>query len=212
MHAVPILEAFLLTLSISLDAFVACFAYGSHKIKIPLPSVIVINLVCSGILGVSLLAGSFIRAYLSPWVCSVICFVLLFVIGITKLLDHITKAVIQKHGGLSKDIQFSLFNLKFVLNVYADPKKADADCSKSISLAEAASLSVALSLDGLAVGFGAAIGNASGLAVFLLSFLTDTAAVVFGIWIGNKAADKLRLNIAFLSGVLLILLAFSKLL
>lgn len=30
------------------------FAYGSSRIKIPIPSVVAINLVCSGILGISI--------------------------------------------------------------------------------------------------------------------------------------------------------------
>lgn len=50
-------EAILLAATLSLDAFVASFAYGSSGIKIPPASVVALNLVCSGTLGISLWMG-----------------------------------------------------------------------------------------------------------------------------------------------------------
>lgn len=208
---VMLLEAVVLASSLSLDAFIASFAYGSNKIKIPFSSAVVIDLVCGGILGASLLLGALLRPFLSPGICNLICFLILFLTGMVKLLDNLTKALIRRHGGLSRDIQFSLFNLRFVLNVYADPEKADADCSKSISFAEAFSLSIALSLDGMAVGFGAALGDVNGMAVFLASLLTNAAAVLLGARAGNRIAASLPFNVAWLSGAILIIMAVLKL-
>lgn len=208
--AMILLEAVVLSSSLSLDAFIASFAYGSNKIKMSLPSLIVINLVCSGILGLSLLLGATIQPYLSPDVNRLLCFLILFIIGLTKLLDDLAKAFIRKHGRLSKRIRFSFLNFKFVLNVYANPEKADVDHSKSISLGEAVSLAVALSLDGMAVGFGAALGDVSGMALFFASFFTDTAAILLGIYLGNRIASTLRFNISWLSGAILIVMAFLK--
>ena len=208
--AVMILEAAVLSSTLSLDAFIASFAYGRNKIKIPLSSIIAINIVCSGILGISLLAGALIRPYLPSDISNIICFLILFIIGLVKLLDNIAKAVIRKHGGLSKNIRFSFLNFKFVLTVYADPEKADIDQSKCLSVTEAVSLAVALSLDGMAVGFGAALGDVSGMALFLSSFVTDTLAVLLGSYIGNKIAASLRFNMSWLSGVILIIMAFIK--
>lgn len=207
---IMLLEAVVLASSLSLDAFIASFAYGSNKIKMSLPSLIVINLVCSGILGLSLLLGATIQPYLSPDVNRLLCFLILFIIGLTKLLDDLAKAFIRKHGSLSKRIRFSFLNFKFVLNVYANPEKADVDHSKSISLGEAVSLAVALSLDGMAVGFGAALGDVSGMTLFFASFFTDTAAILLGIYLGNRIASTLRFNISWLSGAILIVMAFLK--
>lgn len=207
-----ILEAVILASSLSLDAFFASFAYGSNKIKIPFSSAMIINVVCGVILGISLFTGALIRPWLSPDISSCICFLILFLIGMIKLLDNITKSFIRKHGNLSKDLHFSLLNFRFVLNVYADPEKADADSSKSISPAEAFSLAIALSLDGMAVGFGAALGNVNGLAVFLSSLVTGGTAVLLGSFLGNKIASRLRFNVSWVSGVILILLAVQKIL
>lgn len=206
-----VLEAVILASSLSLDAFLASFAYGSNKIKLPLVSVMVIDLICGGFLGLSIFFGKLIRPYLSPGFSSLVCFLILFSIGLIKLLDDITKSAIRKHSGISKDIHFSLLNLKFILCVYADPERSDIDQSKSISIAEAVSLAIALSLDGMAVGFGAVLGNISGMAVFLASLVTGAAALLLGGYAGNKAASSLRCSISWLSGAVLIVMAFMKL-
>lgn len=206
-----ILEALILASSLSLDTFTAGFAYGSNKIKIPFLSVQVINIICSSILGISLLVGAVIKQYIPNGVTTAICFVTLFVLGITKLLDSITKSIIRKHTNLNKELKFSLFNFKFILKLYASPEDADIDSSKTISGAEAASLAIALSLDGLAVGFGMALADVNGLAVFLCSLITDALGIILGCYLGNKTASKINFDLSWLSGAILIILAFSKL-
>lgn len=208
---VSILEAIILASALSLDAFVASFAYGSRKIKIPFKSVQIINLICSAITGLSLLVGTILRQYIPNWLTVTISFIILFVLGIVKLLDSITKSIIRKHNNLNKELEFSLFNFKFILNLYANPEDADIDGSKTLSPVEAASLAIALSLDGITVGLGAALGNINGWAVFISSLITGTIAVLLGSFIGNKIAGKTSFNLSWLSGVILIVLAFLKL-
>lgn len=206
-----VLEAAVLAAALSADAFLAAFAYGSNKIRIPMSSIQIINLVCSSILGVSLFVGSLVRPYIPHWLTVVICFSVLFLLGMVKLLDGVTKSIIRKYNHMKKEIRFTLFNFRFVLNLYADPVEADLDHSKTISPSEAVSLAVALSLDGLAVGFGAAVGALNPWAIFFASLLTGTLALLLGVHIGNKVANKLPFNLSWLSGAILIGLAFTKL-
>ncbi|NYB73794.1 sporulation membrane protein YtaF [Sedimentibacter hydroxybenzoicus DSM 7310] len=208
---ITLLEAASLASALSIDAFIASFAYGSNKIKVPMLSIQIINLVCSCILGISIVAGTLIKQYIPDWLTIAICFTILFVLGVTKLLDSIIKSFIKKYNNFNKEISFSMFNLKFILNLYANPEDADIDASRTISPMEAASLAIALSLDGFTVGFGAALGNINGLAVFLSSLITDMVAVVLGVYLGNKIARKLYFNLSWLSGIVLIILAFLKL-
>ena len=204
------LEAMVLALAISLDAFVASFAYGSKGIKIPMRSAWIITSICAGVVGVALLAGTLLRQYIPYELAGWISFSILFALGLVKLLDSITKSIIRRRS-VSKEIKFSLLNFNFLLMLYADPEQADVDGSKILSPAEAASLAIALSLDGLGVGLGAAIGSANGLVLLAGTLITGIAAVVLGGRLGNKAAEKSRLNISWLSGVLLIALAFASL-
>ena len=206
-----LIEALVLALTLSLDAFTVGFAYGSDKIKIPVWSVIIISVICSVVTGLSFIAGNIIKHYIADWVTIIICFAILIILGIIKILDSFTKSVIRKHKNLNKQIKFSFFNIKFILNLYADPEDADIDASKILSPGEAVALAVSLSLDGLAVGIGAAMGNVNGLAVVIFSLVTNALAVIFGSGLGNKIAEKISFNLSWLSGVILIILAFSKL-
>ena len=205
-----ILEAALLASSLSADSFVAGFAYGANKIKINFRCVQIINLVCTAIIGVSLLFGNIIKDYISETVALTISFIVLFILGLSKLLDGFTKSLIKKHTDLTREVKFSLFNFNFILKLYAAPEDSDADASKSISPAEAASIAVALSLDGIAVGFGAALGGVNWFAVILFSLVTDMLAIISGRYIGEKTARKTRFNLSWLGGFILIALAFSK--
>ncbi|MCL1824051.1 MAG: sporulation membrane protein YtaF [Oscillospiraceae bacterium] len=204
-------QAILLVSAISADGFISAFAYGVKKIKIPFFSVMVINIICSLMLAVSLFAGSFLRTFLSEEAAKIICFFILFALGFVKLLDNVLKSLIKKYNRLDKQIKFKLLSLNFILNVYANPEDADEDRSKTLSPAEAASLAVALSLDGLAAGAGAALGGANIPLVITLSFIIGIIAVIFGCFLGNKAARKAKMNFSWLGGAALIGVAVLKL-
>ena len=205
------IEAILLVTALAMDAFVASFAYGTNKIKIPFASIMVINLVCGIVLALSLFLGAIISPYLPPYITSSISFLILFLLGAAKLFDSSIKTFIRKHRSLKKELKFSMFNLNFILNVYADPQEADRDYSRVLSPLEAASLAIALSLDGFAAGFGLGLVHINYIQVVLFSLISDMVAVIFGCYIGNKIAEKLSLNISWISGVLLIILAVMNL-
>jgi len=203
-------EAFVLSSSVSLDSLIAGFAYGSNKIKIPFLSVQIINIICCAVLGISFFVGNIIKNHIPGWITVFICFSVLFILGITKILDSFTKAIIRKHKNFNKNIKFAIFNIKFILNLYADPEEADIDSSKVLSPSEAIALAVSLSLDGLAVGFGAAMGNVNIFAVLIFSLITNALAIILGCIAGNKLAEKSSFDLSWLSGVIFITLAFSR--
>jgi len=172
-------EAAAIAAAISIDAFAASFAYGGRRIRIPILSILIINGICALMLGGSLFAGAFVRNLIPEIATAFIGFLILFVLGILKFFDN------------------------------GEIKNHDTDNSKVISAGEAAALSVALSLDGLAAGFGIALTNANIWAVILLAFAIGTLAVASGSLIGRKISG--RLNISWISGVLLIGLALYRL-
>jgi len=209
-----LLSSLLLVSALCLDALVAAFGYGANKIKIPFHSVLIINIICSAFLAASLFAGKAVSGFLSPTACKYICFSLLLLIGLIKLCDSFIKGYIRKKKTVSKSIRFKFFSLKFILNIYADPETADADMSKTLSMGEAAALAVALSIDSLAVGLGIGFEGANHwiyAVMVALSLVTGVAAVIFGCFLGKKIAQKTPLNLSWLSGVILIGLAVSKL-
>jgi len=208
-----ILEALLLTSALSLDSFASGFAYGANKIKIPFLSAVIINIVCSIILGISLFLGSAIGQFIPKTTTLVICVVLLVILGLLKIFDSLIKNLIKKKQGINKEIKFSLLSLKFILSIYAKPEDADTNQNKILSVKEAFALAVALSLDGLTVGFGAGLINQDALTYIIIiafSLITGMIFLTFGKLLGNKLAQKTSLNLSWLSGLILIGLAITK--
>lgn len=206
------LAAAAIAMSLSIDAFAASFAYGSNHIKIPMRSIQTINFICSFITGLALLAGNALQQFIPSWLTTGISFTILFILGTVKLMESITKSMIRKHSQFHRKVNFSLFNFRFILQLYVDPEKADIDDSKQLSPTEAASLAVALSLDGIAVGFGAALAGIGEWEIFISSLFTNMIALYLGIYFGNKIAHKTTVNLSWLGGGVLIIMAFLKLL
>lgn len=205
------LESILISISLSTDAFVASFAYGTNKIRISILSTIIISTVCSLMLGISLYFGFVISNIVPQYITKRFCFILLIIIGIIRLFDSYIKNYIRKDSNIHKKISFSLFHLNFILNIYADPEKADIDKSLTLSPYESAFLAFALSIDSLAVGISAAIGDINYIMVIITTFVSSVLAVHFGYIIGKKVSKDLKFDLSWLSGILLILLAFLKL-
>lgn len=206
------LEAFFLVSALSLDAFIASFAYGTNKIKIPFSSTVVINLICSAILGIALVAGKYIALFIPKQVTSYLCFFILLLIAFTKLFDFTIKQWIKKQNNTSPKTEFTLLNFRFCLQLIADPTQADADQSMVLSPKESSFLALSLSLDGLAVGLGAGMVATNHLEIFIFSLITGMIAILLGCWLGNIIAKKTPLNLSWLSGVILLVLAVIKIL
>lgn len=207
-----VLESAFLVIALSLDALVASFAYGAKKIEIPFRSAAVIDLICTGILAATLLIGSFFSPFVSSGLTNTLCFSILFFLGLVKLFDSILKNYINRTNVNSQQIKFRMFNLKFILSIYADPEKADVDCSSTLSPSESAALAVALSLDGAAVGFGAGLDDFNFILILVFSIIFNLAAVYAGCWMGRRISAKTPRDFSWFSGIILIILALTKLL
>lgn len=203
------LEALLLATILSIDIFAVSFAYGSSKIKIPLKSIMIITIIGSVILGLSIYLGTFILPFMPEGVAEAVSFIILFTLGLVKIFDSVIKGYIRKRGeGSPKKVEFSAFNMKFILNVYADPEKADVDKSRIISAKEAIAVAIAVAMDAFALGFGAGLIDVNHLQIIAFSLVIDVFAVVLGCFVGGKIAQKSRINLSWLGGVILIVLAF----
>lgn len=206
-----LLQTIFFVIALCLDSFAAAFAYGTNKIKIPFASASVISIICSAILGISLLIGTLIRDILPGNLPVIICFCMLFILGLVKLFDSIIKGYIRKNEKIHKQLCFSIFSLKFILNIYANPEIADKDHSRVLSIKEAVYLSVAMSLDGLVAGIGAALKEINIFLAVSISLIIVFISIVSGCFLGNKLAKKTPLDFSWLGGVILIILAFLKL-
>ncbi len=204
-------QLILLIIALSADAFAASFAYGADKVKIPPLSAIIVALISDILLMISLLIGNFLKAYIPPMLTTFFSFTILFVLGAIKLFDSSIRRKIRENRFNSKEVKVQTKNLRFILTVYAAPEAANTEDVETLSPAEALSLGLALSLDSAAAGFGAASGEYSLLLAALLAFLISLGAVSLGCKTGRLLAAKSDFNFSIIGGILLLLLAFSKL-
>ncbi|MEA4893467.1 MAG: sporulation membrane protein YtaF [Peptococcaceae bacterium] len=209
--AISVLESVALVTVLSTDAFFASFAYGTDKIRIPLLSAAIISGVCSGLLAISLFFGTVVRSLLPPHLLTAVCVCLLLLLGVARLCESLIKNHIKNRKDQHKKISFSMGSLNFILCIYADPKEAAREHSRSLSPAEAFSLALALSLDSLSVGFGAALAQINCLQTVFISLAMGFAAVKGGELLGRRIAESFSWDLSWLSGVLLIVLALMRL-
>ncbi len=205
------IESLLLVSSVCIDAFVASIAYGTNKIKIPFYSSIIISVIGSIFLGISLFLGGFIKDFLPGNLPILLSFCILMIIGIYRFFEGLFKNYITKKNKLNKPLTFKIFDLNFVLQVYADETKADFDNSKVLTIKESLYLASALSFDSIAVGFGDSLGNNNYILTIILCFFIGIFCVSIGQLLGKKLLEKSNLNLSWLSGIILMILAVKKL-
>ncbi|MCL2415339.1 MAG: manganese efflux pump, partial [Defluviitaleaceae bacterium] len=143
----------------------------------------------------------------SPKITNAVSFGILFTLGLIKIFDSVIKSYIRTRNVSSKKPGLSLFNLKFILNAYADPEKADIDKSRVISPKEALTVAIAVAMDALVLGFGAGLVDVNHLQIIAFSLVLDIIAVISGCAAGGKVAQKVPISLSWLGGVILILLA-----
>ena len=207
-----VFELILFAMVLSVDSLITGFTYGINKIKVPFSSTRIIIFVCPLILAISTVFGSIIKPILSIWLINSASFIILFFLGAMRLLDNFANLLVKKYE--DSIVEFSVFNLNLILKLYKNPECSDIDKSNVISEKEAFSMAFALSLDSVAAGFSVAIDNS---ALYLLSFILvffviNTTAFIFGEYIGVRLSQKLCSKLSWAGGVVLIILAFFKLL
>lgn len=205
------METILLVLALSLDAFVASIAYGNYGIKIPFKSIITINAICTASLILSILLGDFFSSFLSAKTTNIISFLILLVIGVYYLCESFVKNYFKKKKNKNKKLQLELFNISFIIEIYMDEIKADIDNSKKLNIKEALYLALALSLDSLVIGFGSGLADINLPYISLASLIMNFIAIWSGLFIGKIFMEKSKVDLSWLTGLILILLASLRL-
>ena len=177
-------EILVLVTALSVDAFAAGFAYGVSKIKVPFVSVLIVTGVSSLTLLLSLWVGSVVNSLIPEGLTRQFSFLLLFVLGLVKLFDR------SRHD---------------------EAEAANKNKDDLVSPGEAFTLGIALSIDSLAAGIGAGIAMSHIPAALLISFLVGAAAVMAGGSLGRLISAHCHSNLCWISGCLLLILAFMKL-
>ena len=200
----------LLVLALSIDALIASLAYGANNIHIALAPAAVISGVGTACLGLSLLAGGIIRQAVHPAVCSGISFGLLFLVGLVTLFEGLFKNYLRRRRG-AKQVSFEMQGIRFVLDVFLDETKADSDDSKDLSVRESLYLAAALSVDSLASGLGSGLSDIPIFLTIAIYAVIQFIVVLAGFHLGKRLRGITTPDLSPLSGILLMIVAFTRL-
>lgn len=207
MELCEITHALALAAALSVDSLASGLACGTDKIKIPLRSALIIAAICSLTFGATLLLGDVLQPWLPPQPVKWLSFVILAAIGMFKLAEAWTKTPFIRH---SQNKPSCLLDKNFSSWLLHDGMQADKNKDKVLSAKEAVPLAAALSLDGLAAGISAGLGGVTPLAI-LFAFVLGFFAVSGGQKIGKKLAEKSKIDLSWLAGVIFIAMAIGKL-
>lgn len=205
-----ILQTFLLVLALGVDALICGFSYGINKIRIPFKSLIMINFITLLLLALGIQLAGVLEVLFSPHFVYALSFLILFVLGLSKIFEGTIKGMIKRHEG-RRNFSFSMFNLGFVLQVYAQYELADSDDSKVLSMKEAVPLAFALGFDGFSVGLSIGFMQVNIGLLLGMSFIVGIACVALGGYLGRKLSTQIAFDFSIASGLLLILLAIWNL-
>lgn len=200
------MENWILVAALSLDTLFACMAYGVKKIKIPFLSAAVIAAVGMVLLETSVLLRQVTGLLFPPHIIRYFGFAVLIVMGMLNLFQSLLKYL----SGKDRAFTFNIADFSLVLHVCIDETQADLDASKTLSVREAFFLALTLSADSLLTGYSISVPFFPALLLGLFSFGMGLLAVLVGTTAGRRLCKGKGCNLSWLSGLLLIVIAFMK--
>jgi len=205
----------LLAAALSLDTLMVGLLYGLRGIRVPRGAAAIVSLATAFLLAVAMGAGALLAARLSPLLAERTGAAILALTGL-----WITVQTLRSRPGrrtrpaepaaLHRVWRLRLGSVGIVVEILREPSAADLDRSGHINPAEALLLGVALALDSVAAGLGAAMTGFSPvglpLAAASASFLMLTG--------GSRLAGRLPLRLngrwTAVHGVVLTLLGLYR--
>lgn len=208
----PTWSSLVLAVALSIDGIGAGVAYGLRHIRIPLASLAIVGLCTGSLMTVSMAAGGFLATLLPLHRANSVGAVILISVGLWQLLLG-WRHYLGQYEVSTKDrplLHVRIPILGVAVQVLRDPAAADVNRSGVIDTRESLLLGLALGLDALGAGFGAAM---TGFPFWIVPgvALACMSSVYAGSWMGRWAGSRWSGRRGFaLPGLLLILLGLLQ--
>lgn len=186
----------LLVIVLSMDAFAAGLSYGVDKVQVPFLSLFIIALLSGSMLTASLLVGNFLLDLIPDGLTKGISFSVLFLLSLYKLYD----AVPQLHP---KNTGLTTGNIS---------RKVNKEDTAVLSCREAVLLALALSIDNISAGLCTGTVSLPTIILLMLTTAIHFLSMRFGLFTGHLLSRRSSHSFAWLGAVILMALAFMRLL
>mgnify|MGYP001026656361 CR=1 FL=1 len=184
----------LLCIALSTDTFTAGLSYSAGRVRVPVTSILILSLVSGLTFTLSLLAGEKITDLLPAGFTRISSFLILLFLSLYKLYDALPERFHRNSG----------------MTTASFSEKINRGDVQRLSWAEAALLSLVLSVDSITAGLGSQMPPLPTAAVVLLSSSIHFFAMLAGLFAGNLLVQRFSCNFSWVSTALFFLLALSR--
>lgn len=197
---------FTLALTVSLDGLAAGFVYGARKIRLPVAAIMLVCLMSASAMFFSMSLGSAVRLYIPGQLADCIGALMLIGLGVYLVHHQLRPRVVDEAA--ERDLfHVRIQSFGLVIRVWHDPLLADSDDSGGINSWEATVLGLALALDAIGAGFGAAMTGLQPLLTACMIGVCNALLIPVGLHLGKYLSKLIPLRaMSFLPGILLIAL------
>lgn len=205
----PALLFFLL--AVTLDSLTAGLSYGTRKVRIQPLSYLILICIPALFITAANRIGTLLACLLPSQVLPWISFLLLFLLGISKIIESLIRRLAAKHPSLTRNWGCKIKQINIIFTIYLSPEYANGEDLQILSAKEALLLSLALSLDSILVGMAFTTDAVSWVFLFLLAVLFNLLFFLIGYLAGHVLCHLFHVDLSWLSGLLLLLLALQAL-
>lgn len=206
----PISSLLLFLTAVSLDSMTAGFSYGAEKVHVKPLALVILSCVPAVFITASGSLGSMIGSFLSPGLLPFLSFFLLTAIGSAKLLESLVRHLAKKHPSLMGNWGCRIKQVNIIFTIYLSPEEANRTDLQVLSAKEALLLSLALSLDSVLVGMALPTAAVSWFSLLLSAALFNLLLFLLGLFSGRLLSRVLHMDLSWLSGLCLLILAFRS--
>lgn len=201
----------LFLIAVSIDSVTAGLTYGTANVRIKPAAYALLICVPAAFITLSNEFGILLFSFLPKDALPILSFVVFFLLASGKLLESLIRHLARKYPSLAKNWGLKIKQVNIIFTVYLSPEDANKEDTQVLTAKEALLLSLALSLDSILVGM------AFNIVTIPLPLLFSTAAFMnylffsAGYGIGRTVSSRSHVDLSWLSGVFLLLLALLSL-
>lgn len=198
-------------LAVSIDSLSAGFAYGTSKVRIKPLAGLFLVFIPSITITLMTRIGSFIFSLFPALLFSTLSFLLLFFLGCEKLIESLIRHLAARYPNIIGNWACQIKELNIIFTIYFSPEDANKQDTQVLSPKEAFFLSLALSLDSILASMAFSCQVPSLITFFLLAALFHFLLFLAGFLLGFLVSKKFSIDLSWLSGLFLLLLALYTL-
>lgn len=198
--------------AISIDSLTAGLTYGTQRVLIKPFSYLILICVPAAFITAANRISSHILGFLPKAALPILSFTVLAILGFSKLSESLIRLLAHRRPSLTRNWGCKIKQINIIFTVYLSPEDANQDDLQILSPKEALLLSLALSLDSVLAGIAFHTEPIPMAALFLLAALFNLLLFAAGYGFGHLISSVLHVDLSWLSGLFLLLLAIQALL